>query len=153
TTRSLAGMILAAAFMGAVIVVEVVAAWLLFPSADDIVAQAKREIEQSQPRSNDPVDEIAPEKPTLGTVERDLGDFSVTSYQPTSNVTLRIDFHLYGAILASDDAQFSQLFESNKNRFREQVIVTVRNANLNDLTDPALGLLKRKILEKTNALF
>jgi flagellar FliL protein len=32
------------------------------------------------------------------------------------------------------------------------VIVTLRGAEVNDLTDAGLGLLKRTILEKTNAI-
>ena len=39
-----------------------------------------------------------------------------------------------------------------QHRIREQVIVTVRNSEIGDLTDPGLTLIKRKILEKTNRL-
>ena len=40
--------------------------------------------------------------------------------------------------------------EENKHRFREQVLVTVRAADLTELTDAGLGLMKRKILERAN---
>jgi flagellar FliL protein len=42
--------------------------------------------------------------------------------------------------------------EENKHRFREQVLVTVRGAELTDLTDAGLGLMKRRILDKTNRI-
>jgi hypothetical protein len=35
-------------------------------------------------------------------------------------------------------------------RFRDQVIVTFRSAEMADLTDAGLGLMKRTILEKAN---
>ena len=42
--------------------------------------------------------------------------------------------------------------EENLHRFRDQVIVILRSSDLEDLTDAGLGLIKRKILEKTNPL-
>jgi len=97
-----------------------------------------------------PVEEIDPEKSE--NVEVDLGQFTVTSFQPSSASTLRIDFHLYGVVSAKHEKEFLRLKEENKHRFRDQVLVTVRSAELSDLTDASLGLLKRRILEKTNRL-
>jgi flagellar FliL protein len=42
--------------------------------------------------------------------------------------------------------------EENQHRFREQVIVTVRSSEITDLTDAGLGLVKRKIMDKTNRM-
>ena len=80
----------------------------------------------------------------------DLGEFSVTSYQPSSEITLRIDFHLFGTVAESNQSLFQSHLERNRNRIREQVLVTMRNAELSDLTDPGLGLIKRRILTKVN---
>ena len=85
-------------------------------------------------------------------VEVDLGQFTITSYQPISNTTLRIDFHLYGTVATEDQHAFQEAIQANIHRFRDQVIVIVRAAELTDLTDAGLGLIKRKILEKTNAM-
>jgi flagellar FliL protein len=38
--------------------------------------------------------------------------------------------------------------EDNKHRLREQVLVTIRSADIGDLTDASLGLIKRLILER-----
>jgi len=84
--------------------------------------------------------------------EIDLGEFKVTSFQPASNTTTQIRFHLFGTVSASDVAEFTARMKENQHRFREQVIVTIRSAEMTDLTDAGLGLLKRTILEKTNAL-
>jgi len=85
-------------------------------------------------------------------VEVDLGQFTITSYQPISNTTLRIDFHLYGTVATEDHKAFQEALQANIHRFRDQVIVILRAAELTDLTDAGLGLIKRKILEKTNAM-
>jgi len=42
--------------------------------------------------------------------------------------------------------------ERVENRLRDKVIFEIRNSNLNDLTDPGLALIKRRILEKSNQL-
>ena len=44
------------------------------------------------------------------------------------------------------------MLKKQKNRFRDQVITTIRNSQIADLADPGLGLIKRQILAKTNAL-
>lgn len=114
--------------------------------------------------------------------EADLGRFSITAYDQTTNNTILIDFHMYGAVLEEpkehkeeapaadahgghgghgekkpageeeDASKFGKLMKKNKHRFRDQVIVIVRNTSPADLADPALGLIKRQILAKTNSL-
>ncbi len=38
------------------------------------------------------------------------------------------------------------------NRFRSQVIEEIRDSEISDLEDAGLGLIKRRFLEKSNAL-
>lgn len=85
-------------------------------------------------------------------LEISLGQFDVTAFQPTSNTTLRVSFQLYGTVRPKDEQGVKAMIEERKHRFREQVLEIVRSSELNDLTDPVLGLIKRKILEKTNRL-
>ena len=110
----------------------------------------------------------------------DLGKFSLTTIDPIANTTLLIEFHLVGAVVAdhferevkgwteregsaghgstagalADDntTTFGKLFKQNKNRFRDQVIMIIGNAQISDLSDPRLGLIKGQILAKTNLL-
>jgi flagellar FliL protein len=108
------------------------------------------------------------------TREVDLGKFSVTAFQPASNTTLLIDFHLFGTVAVEPNAEaaaaadhgggdhghgkaepaaddeFSRLFKKHEHRFRDQVITIIRSAELTDYADPSLGLIRRKILEKSN---
>jgi len=82
--------------------------------------------------------------------EIDLGQFSVSEFQPLSNTTLRIDFHLIGTVHEEDFGELEVELAKHKHRFREDVNSTVRGSNVEDLTDTGLGLIKRKILDKTN---
>ena len=112
--------------------------------------------------------------------EVDLGKFTITSFDQNSNSTVLIDFHLFGTVVKEpepehkeeaaadahgghgapkakpgeeeDASKFGKLLKKNKHRFRDTVIVTVRNSSPADLADPALGLIKRQILAKTNSL-
>jgi flagellar FliL protein len=84
-------------------------------------------------------------------VEIDLGDYDVTSYQPSSGTALRIGFHLYGTLEKEKSEGFNEAMEACRHRVRDQVLIIVRSAEMADLADPGLGLIKRKILEKTNA--
>jgi flagellar FliL protein len=82
--------------------------------------------------------------------EVDLGQFSLTTLQPASNTTLLVDFHLFATVASENESLANELIERHKHRVRDQVLTTVRSAEIADLTDPGLGLIKRQILEKTN---
>lgn len=152
-------LLVAGAFLALIIVVECAVAYYVFPSAEDVtsLAQAQHAVKQHAPAPaahghghghDDPA-----EADLLDVKERQeisLGEFGVTSYQPLSNTTLRIDFQLYGVFPAEDSETLMKLLEENKHRYREQILVIMRSAEMTDLTDAGLGLIKRKILEKTN---
>jgi flagellar basal body-associated protein FliL len=108
--------------------------------------------------------------------EVDLGAFSLTVFNPNTSSNLLVDFHLFGMVAGTasaaggegggehghgekaessatgDAGKLEGLLKKNKHRFRDQIIIIVRNAQVADLADPGLGLIKRQILAKTNAL-
>ncbi len=140
-------------FLLLVVILECGAAYLLIPVAPPLVPNADLEsvasnIVQKSGEGND----SAPEPDAQTGIEVNLGEFSVTSYQPTTNTTLRIDFHLYGVIESDKKEEFDMIFAANNHRFRDIVISSVRSAQLADLTDTGLALIKRQVLEKTNRL-
>lgn len=103
------------------------------------------------PSKNGHSSDEAPADPS-DQIEVDLEQFNVTAHSAASNTTIRIEFHLYGVISATDKAEFEKLVKANQHRLRDQVLVIVRSAQPRDMADPGLGLIKRQILEKTNAL-
>jgi hypothetical protein len=137
-------------FLGAVVVMECAIAYLYIPTASETAAMAgvapvagpesDASFVMDQPDDTDLEDQL----------EVDLGEFSLTAFQPLTDTTLRIDFRLYGTIHIDDKMKFDQAWQQATHRIRDQVITTVRSSELTELTDAGLGLIKRKILEKTN---
>lgn len=72
--------------------------------------------------------------------------------EPASSTMLLVDFHIFGTIATADFPEFERRFEENRHRIRHQVIIIVRSAEMPDLTDASLGLIRRQIMEKTNQL-
>ena len=148
---SMLGKIMVLGLVVVVVAVECVVAYICIPTSSDSAAAAST---AAKPPAEHKKGEAEPaaEGEGAANVEVDLKEFSVTIYQPASNSTLRIDFHLHGIVASADKKEFDHLFELNQNRFREQVMVSVRSAEMADLTDPSLGLIKRTILDKARRI-
>jgi flagellar basal body-associated protein FliL len=84
--------------------------------------------------------------------EVDLGKYNVIVHHPTSTVTLRVNFHLIGTVNEKEHHEFEEMLAKNQHRLRDQAIFEIRNCQVEDLTDPGLALLKRRILAKSNDL-
>ena len=143
----------AVAFVSVIVVVEIVAAAMLAPSAEEtarlgeeLSAAATGETVESSDEHGDETSNHDEEMVR----EVELGIYNITRFNPATNTTLAIDFELYGTVLASDATEFEHEFENSKARIREQVTMTLHGAASSDLTDAGLGLIKRRILEKTN---
>ncbi|HEX3998317.1 MAG TPA: flagellar basal body-associated FliL family protein [Pirellulales bacterium] len=165
-------------FVGGIVLLQCVLAWLYLPGS-----AAKAEAKKEAAAHADDKDKDKDSDPTATdghgeNREVDLGKFSLTAFDPNSNTTLLIDFHLYGTVAVDasdkapkdagekehakggkpgevgddDNSTFGKLFKKDQHRFRDQVIVIIRNATMADLADPSLGLIKRQILAKTNSL-
>ncbi len=145
------GRLLIAVFMGAVVASECLFAYFWLPSADEVAARVEQVAKQAQ---NDPdLKSGNQEGKEVLTAEVDLGAFTVTNHHLPTEATFRTDFHLWGTVAESDQDEFNQVFQRNLNRFRSQVIEEIRNCEIKDLEDAGLGLIKRRFLEKSNALF
>ena len=132
------------------VVLECLAAFLCLPYASQAAARPAPPCRRPTPRAKAAAAKQAEEHAAPDEIEVDLGEFCVTAFQSISNTTLRIDFHLFGTVKTESQKEFLKLMEENKHRFREQVLVTVRGAEVSDLTDAGLGLMKRKLLDRAN---
>ena len=146
----------AVAFVSIAVLLEIAAASMLVPSAAETkeIAEELAAAEASQNVTGE--EESAEEDKEAQALasedmrEVSLGSFHVVIYQPETGSSLNVDFELYGTVLADEESDFFSLYEANASRIREQILITVRGVEVTDLTDPTLGLIKRKILEKTN---
>ena len=147
------GLIKGAAIISVIVIAEVVGAAILIPSARDTEQLGKQLVAAEAGQVSDEEAEnqaSAIDHPIQDVREVDLGKYNVTRYNPNSGATLTIDIQLFGAVLADEEADFNSRFEKNRGRVGEQVVLTLHAAEASDLTDAGLGLIKRKILEKTN---
>ena len=137
--------------LASLVVAECIAASFFLPSAEETAVLAGMPTDEAPTENSGIMEELAAlDAETKNQMEVDLGQFGVTAFQPLSNTTMRIDFHLYGTISRDDEEDFMLAWEGSQHRLRDQVIVTLRSSELGDLTDAGLGLIKRRILEKTN---
>ncbi|MGC4003567.1 MAG: flagellar basal body-associated FliL family protein [Pirellulales bacterium] len=177
------GQMKVAGIIAGIVLAQCAFAYVLLPSAPTVAAPTDGKAEHKDDAHDEKHDHHGDhEHGHAGGDNRevDLGRFSVTSFDQTTNNTLLIDFHLYGTVAEEpapkegdhapadahgghgkkkdageepeDPSKFGKLLKKNKFRFRDQVIVIVRNTSPADLSDPALGLIKRQILAKTNSL-
>lgn len=150
-------LIKAVAFVSVIVLLQIAAASMIIPSADETVAIAgelatanSAETEESDPDVDIATEEENPLLATGEMVEVSLGSYHVLSSNLESGSRTNVDFDLFATVLADEESEFFDLFEVNEQRIREQILVTLRGSEVTDLTDPTLGLIKRRILEKTN---
>jgi flagellar basal body-associated protein FliL len=153
--RGMYRLIKAVAFVSVIVLVEIVVASMIAPTAQETERLAQELAAASHGEATDEhgghdkhADRAAHNSHDLREVE--LGSFNVTRFNPATNTTLAIDFELFGTVLAGDVTDFGHHFENSKARIREQVTMTLHGAESGSLTDAGLGLIKRQILEKTN---
>ncbi len=154
--RGMFTIIKAVAFVSVIVVVEIVVASMITPSAQETeklaheLAAASHGEESSEHGDDSAHNNGHGHHNTHKLREVALGSYNVTRFNPATNTTLAIDFELYGTVLAENATEFEHLFENSKARIREQVTMTLHGADSTNLTDAGLGLIKRQILEKTN---
>ena len=145
----------ALAFVSVIVLLEVAAASMIIPTAEETteIAETLAEADTTQDpeAAGETAEESEDESILLSEItEVELGMFHVLTYNPETGSRLNVDLELFGTVLADEESEFYPLFEANQRRIREQILITIRSAEVTDLSDAGLGLIKRKILEKTN---
>jgi flagellar basal body-associated protein FliL len=166
---SLMKTLMVAGFVGSVILVECLLAYYMIPSTAAIEAAAKAKLEAEHGKGGEHGDhgehgkkdahgetgahgEHGAHHDENSSEEIDLGKFNIMIHRPSNDVTLRVSFHLIGTIKEKDSEDFHHMLEKNEHRLRDRIIFEIRNSEISDLTDPGLGLIKRRILAKSNEL-
>jgi hypothetical protein len=150
------------AFVSVIVLIEVAAATAFLPSAEEtrqtgeqLVAAARgAETEDEAAVAEGDEHSAATVEQEEGanqpTVELSLGPYHVIAFNPTTGASMSIDFELFGVVLATDEADFTERFGLHAKRLNEQVTIAIRGMESTDFTDPGLGLIKRVVLEKVN---
>jgi flagellar FliL protein len=149
----------AVAIVSILVLLQVTAAAFLLPSAEETRKMGEQLAHAEHAKEDDHDSHEAEHGEEAGghgahgaheTREVNLGSYHIVSFNPKTGTSLSIDFELFGAVLAEEEAEFSHLYTAHEKRISEQITIAVRGMEAADLTDPGLGLIKRIILEKTN---
>lgn len=146
------GFIKPIAFVAILVVVQLVAASMLLPSAKETETLARdlARAAEGVEFGDDITEDVALSDKTEETKEVELGAFNITRFNPDSDKTLNIDFMIFGVVLLEEEVDFLADFETSRSRIKEQIVMTMHGAKISDLSSAGLGLIKRQILEKTN---
>jgi flagellar FliL protein len=150
---TLVSKLLVGLFMAGVILTECAIAYFMMPTSEQVAAEAEARLAKRIKETADDVggEPAAPESKAPPEIEVELGDYSIT-YQNGASM-LRVDVSLAATLLEEDKSTFDSLFKEKEKRFSQMVNVEFRSSDRVDLIDPKLGLIRRRILEKSNALF
>jgi flagellar FliL protein len=151
---SLIGKLLIGGFVSGVILAECAIAYLMIPTPEQVAAVTEERLAERMKETAERVggDERLPAAEEVLDVEVDLGSYSIT--YPNGSTMLRIEVTLAGTILQDDKSKFDALFKEKERRYSQMVNIAFRSAELVDIVnDPNLDLIRRRILEKSNALF
>lgn len=153
-SSALMRVIKAVVIVSVLIVIEMVAAAMIIPSAEETEELAKNlaraadgEALAAKTGDEEKVSMIAPGE---ATVEIELLTDNITRFDPETDSTLNVQFSVYGVVLAEEQAEFNKHYATNVSRIHEQIMLTLHGARTTDLSNAGLGLIKRQILEKTN---
>jgi flagellar basal body-associated protein FliL len=140
------------AIVSVLVVVEIVAATMLIPSAE-----ATEELAKELAKAAHGEEEVAAEHEEhaahdehVETAEVELLSDNLTRFNPDTDSTLNIQFAVFGVVLAEEKVDFEHHFKAHSGRIHEQIMLTLHAAESGDLSSAGLGLIKRQILEKTN---
>jgi hypothetical protein len=144
SSSKLAGKLIIAAFVSIVIIAETLVFFFMVPSGEEVAALAEarlisaaREVDASQ-------DEKAEEAEKV--VEYDLGTYSVSFVPPGADHNYRVEFRLFATVNAKDKDRLQTLMDEKQFRYRHRMILEIRNASLQELSENQLGLIQRRIL-------
>jgi hypothetical protein len=83
--------------------------------------------------------------------EVELGEFQVTLPQlPDSSATTVVDFHAFAHVANRDVSKVTEMIEQRSPELRHNMLIAVRNLNLEELEEPSLDTLKKDIEQVAN---
>ena len=150
----LMGLIKAVVIVAVLVVVEMVGAAMLIPSAEeteklarDLARAASGEELESEAEERRP-DGRRPDEETKSRSNSAPSTSLASTRRPTRRST-SIAWST-GSCSQEEEEEFMEQFAANNSRIHEQIVMTMHAAKTADLASAGLGLIKRQILEKTN---
>ncbi|MFN0199184.1 MAG: flagellar basal body-associated FliL family protein [Planctomycetaceae bacterium] len=95
-------------------------------------------------------EEGVPAVPGSEQLEVEIGNFNCSNNLAAPGSVLHISFKLAVTVPASEESNFEKAKNANKHRIQEAVIIVLRRSLLEDLNEPELGTVKRRLQESIN---
>lgn len=151
TKPSMFPKLLFSGFITTIIALETFIFFFMVPSADDVAALAEanlvKKLEKTMAQEGEVVLDNAND-----IIEFPLGQYGVTFTPPGSDRNHVLEFEVFGTVKEKDKVRLEELFASRQGRFRHRMMLEVRNATMDELTENQLGLLQRRILATSNEI-
>ncbi len=141
----LIGKLALGAFVSGVIITETFVFFFLVPSGEEVAALAEHRLITIAQEIDAKEREHSKEEERI--VEYDLSTpFSVSFVPPGANHQYRVEFRLFGTLHSKDEERLATLFAEKERRFRNRIILEIRNTSMQELEENQLGLIQRRIL-------
>ncbi len=132
-----------------VVVAETFIFFFMVPSADDVAALAEaRLIDKVEASMEKDGDKTVDDPDAIK--EFPLGEYAVDFKPPGSDRKYSIEFRLFGTVRSKDEKKLEELFKEREGRFKDRMMLEVRNATMDELEENQLGLIRRRILATSN---
>ena len=143
--------IMVAGFVAMVVIVETFLFFFLVPTADDVAALAEaRLVSRLEDDMMADGEEVIDESENIE--EFEMGEHTVQASPPGTTRKYRIDFRLFGTVKNKDLQRLERLFKEHQGRFRNALMFDMRKATYEELNEPNLGLIQRRILATSNEI-
>ena len=135
-------------FISFVVVIETCLFFFMVPNAEDVAALAEsRLIDQvEQNISGEDGEDLQNENDI---VQIKIGRFNDSFVPPGAVKNYAVDFDLSISVYRKDEQVVTDLLAKKEDRLRSYISLEVRSANLDELRENQLGLIRRRILAKT----
>ncbi len=148
---SLLPKLLISGFITTIVVVETFVFFFMVPSADDVAALAEARLINKLEKSMQSDGEVVLNNANA-IIEFPLGQYGITFTPPGTDRNHMVEFEVFGTIREKDKARVETLYAARQGRFRHRMMLEVRNATMDELSENQLGLLQRRILATSNEI-
>lgn len=141
--------LLVAGLVATVIVAETFIFFFMVPNADEIAALAEARLISRVEKSMDKAGEVKIDDPDA-VQEFALGTYGIVFTPPGADRNYRVEFRLFGTVKRKDQLELERLYIERQGRFHHRMMLEIRNATMDELTENQLGLIQRRILATSN---
>lgn len=149
--KSLMPKLLIGGFISVIVIFESLIFFFMVPSADDVAALAeKRLIERLEEKRKAAHEDVVDDSESV--LEFALGEIHLNFIPNGSEHNYMLEIGLFGTIRKKDVERMERLFKERQGRLNDRLILELRNASIDELTESQLGLIRRRILATTNEI-